>query len=169
MTSSPLCSAFVRIQIKPSVCGVFFVFFFYISHSTVFFKCLAAPAPRPLGTYKAITIVSGECDPYLKFVCLLLCVRCLWWNCRPPSAAAANLHHFLMLSHFLWAPQPTPANRGKMERFIGTPVRTPPGFMASRQRLSLSPWRRREERWERDRGENTERSYPSICIQRCLS
>lgn len=86
----------------------------------------------------------GFVDP-----CLFMCI------CAPVCAALVKLHLLLILLLLLphqcyltsSGPLTNPPNREKIEHFIGTPVRTLPGFMASRQCLSLNQERQSEKGW----------------------
>lgn len=87
-------------------------------------------------------------------VCLyvFVCVRYIADEIAPPPPL------FLNVISLPLGPPTNPPNREKMERFIGTAVRTPPGFMASRQRLSLSPEKAGIEE-EGETGKGTEQPY----------
>ena len=123
-----------------------------------FTRFLAVWAHWPLITWITYFQCAAESLSFFHVdvpaVCLWVCL-CVpwvwvrashWWNCVP----LLPLLLLLMLSHFLWAPPTNPPNREKIERFIGAPVRTPPGFMANRQRLSLGGERRSKKGCERE-------------------
>ena len=86
------------------------------------------------------------------------------------SAALVKLHPLLPLllpqQRYLtsFSPLTHSPNREKMERFIGTPVRLPPGFMANRQCLSLNRERQKGKkgRGDVDQHKAEEQSGPKL-------
>lgn len=76
-----------------------------------------------------------------------VCSLCLRVRCSPDETASPPPPPPNVISLPL-GPPTNPPNREKIERFIGTPVRTPPGFMTNRQCLSLSRERQSTNGWK---------------------
>lgn len=81
---------------------------------------------------------------YVSIRALVLCVALVKLHLLLPLLLSLLLPQQCYLTSF--RPLTNSPNREKMERFIGTPVRAPPGFMANRQCLSLNRERQKGKR-----------------------
>lgn len=103
---------------------------------------------------------------WILFVYECVCLFLRLCACTPPSFTTSCSPSFSSSLCYLTSsgPPTNPLSREKIERFIGTPVRTPPGFMASRQRLSLRK-RQSKKWWEEEEGRRKENKLKNPATQ----
>lgn len=120
---------------------------FHSLWADIFTNCFVAWAFWPISTwitlFKHISSIHVNMITVCECVCVVPCLRFLCStekNCVYFSSSSSSC--YLTSS----GPLTNRPNGEKIEHFIGTPVRTPPGFMANRQCLLLSWERQNKER-----------------------